>query len=88
MGSLERLNGPGVKQLHVSARAAGVIENHCGVYAGGHDYARWRGALIDGLRLLPRHFTCQESHPMYGRQYHNKCLSHGAIFSEFLFSAL
>ncbi|EHA4070455.1 esterase family protein [Salmonella enterica] len=53
VGSLEGSTVPQVKQLHEKLRAAGV-ESHYSVYAGGHDYAWWRGALIDGLRLLPR----------------------------------
>ncbi|EHT1361624.1 esterase family protein [Salmonella enterica] len=53
VGSLEGSTDPQVKQLHEKLRAAGV-ESHCCVYTGGHDYAWWRGALIDGLRLLPR----------------------------------
>ncbi|EBA1679946.1 esterase family protein, partial [Salmonella enterica] len=53
VGSLEGSTVPQVKQLHEKLRAAGV-ESHCCVYTGGHDYAWWRGALIDGLRLLPR----------------------------------
>ncbi|SUE89993.1 enterochelin esterase [Salmonella enterica] len=53
VGSLEGSTVPQVKQLHEKLRAAGV-ESHCNVYTGGHDYAWWRGALIDGLRLLPR----------------------------------
>lgn len=52
-GIAGRFDGPQVKQLHEKLRAAGV-ESHCSVYTGGHDYAWWRGALIDGLRLLPR----------------------------------
>ncbi|EBJ0775102.1 esterase family protein [Salmonella enterica] len=53
VGSLEGSTVPQVKQLHEKLRATGV-ESHCSVYTGGHDYAWWRGALIDGLRLLPR----------------------------------
>ncbi|EAM7072540.1 esterase family protein [Salmonella enterica] len=53
VGSLEGSTVPQVKQLHENLRAAGV-ESHCDVYTGGHDYAWWRGALIDGLSLLPR----------------------------------
>lgn len=53
VGSLEGSTVPQVKQLHEKLRAAGV-ESHCSVYTGGHDYTWWRGALIDGLRLLPR----------------------------------
>ncbi|EEO4247768.1 esterase family protein [Salmonella enterica] len=53
VGSLEGSTVPQVKQLHEKLRAAGV-ESHYSVYTGGHDYAWWRGALIDGLRLLPR----------------------------------
>lgn len=52
VGSLEGSTVPQVKQLHEKLRAAGV-ESHYSVYTGGHDYAWWRGALIDGLRLLP-----------------------------------
>lgn len=53
VGSLEGSTVPQVKQLHEKLRAAGV-ESHYSVYTGGHDYAWWRGALIDGLPLLPR----------------------------------
>ncbi|EEI0081954.1 esterase family protein [Salmonella enterica] len=53
VGSLEGSTVPQVKQLQEKLRAAGV-ESHYSVYTGGHDYAWWRGALIDGLRLLPR----------------------------------
>ncbi|ECG7508389.1 esterase family protein [Salmonella enterica] len=53
VGSLEGSTVPQVKQLHEKLRSAGV-ESHYSVYTGGHDYAWWRGALIDGLRLLPR----------------------------------
>ncbi|VEA59844.1 enterochelin esterase [Salmonella enterica subsp. salamae] len=53
VGSLEGSTVPQVKQLHEKLRAAGV-ESHYSVYTGGHDYAWWRGALIDGLCLLPR----------------------------------
>ncbi|EAO7483013.1 esterase family protein [Salmonella enterica subsp. diarizonae] len=53
VGSLEGSTVPQVKQLHEKLRAAGV-ESHCSVYTGGHDYAWWRGALIDGLHLLLR----------------------------------
>ncbi|EDN2203281.1 enterochelin esterase [Salmonella enterica] len=53
VGSLEGSTVPQVKQLYEKLRAAGV-ESHYSVYTGGHDYAWWRGALIDGLRLLPR----------------------------------
>ncbi|EBB2968858.1 esterase family protein [Salmonella enterica] len=53
VGSLEGSTVPQVKQLHEKLRAAGV-ESHYSVYTGGHDYAWWRGALLDGLRLLPR----------------------------------
>ncbi|EMS7768487.1 esterase family protein [Salmonella enterica] len=53
VGSLEGSTVPQVKQLHEKLRASGV-ESHCDVYTGGHDYAWWRGALIDGLSLLPR----------------------------------
>ncbi|EAP3459746.1 esterase family protein [Salmonella enterica] len=53
VGSLEGSTVPQVKQLHEKLRAAGV-ESHYSVYTGGHDYAWWRGALIDGLRLLSR----------------------------------
>ncbi|EIC4367556.1 esterase family protein [Salmonella enterica] len=53
VGSLEGSTVPQVKQLHEKLRGAGV-ESHCSVYTGGHDYAWWRGALIDGLHLLLR----------------------------------
>ncbi|HCM1918996.1 TPA: esterase family protein [Salmonella enterica subsp. salamae serovar 28:r:e,n,z15] len=51
VGSLEGSTVPQVQQLHEQLLAAGV-ESHCSVYTGGHDYAWWRGALIDGLSLL------------------------------------
>ncbi|HHU7323457.1 TPA: alpha/beta hydrolase-fold protein, partial [Escherichia coli] len=40
-----------VQQLHQRLITAGV-ESHCAIYTGGHDYAWWRGALIDGIGLL------------------------------------
>ncbi|MDX7500830.1 hypothetical protein SJ359_26830, partial [Raoultella ornithinolytica] len=37
-----------VQQLHQSLLAAG-LKSALSVYTGGHDYAWWRGAIIDGL---------------------------------------
>ncbi|NUU67307.1 esterase family protein [Enterobacteriaceae bacterium BIT-l23] len=51
VGSLEGSTVPHVRQLHQRLCAAGV-ESHCVVYTGGHDYAWWRGALIDGIAWL------------------------------------
>lgn len=51
VGSLEGTTVPHVRQLHQRLCAAGVA-SQCAVYTGGHDYAWWRGALIDGLALL------------------------------------
>ncbi|EDV8900918.1 esterase family protein [Salmonella enterica] len=51
VGSLEGSTVPHVQQLHQRLLTAGV-DSHCAVYTGGHDYAWWRGALIDGLGLL------------------------------------
>lgn len=51
VGSLEGSTVPQVQLLHEKLLTAGV-ESHCSVYTGGHDYAWWRGALIDGLSLL------------------------------------
>jgi len=48
IGSLEGTMVPHVHQLHQRLIAAGV-ESTLRVYTGGHDYAWWRGALIDGL---------------------------------------
>ncbi len=44
-------------------------------------------ALIEQLRLLPDKTTFAKgiTHPMYGRQYHNRTLSHGAILVSFIF---
>lgn len=51
VGSLEGSTVPHVQQLHQRLLDAGV-DSHCAIYTGGHDYAWWRGALIDGLGLL------------------------------------
>ncbi|WEF28827.1 alpha/beta hydrolase-fold protein [Klebsiella aerogenes] len=51
VGSLEGSTVPHVERLHQQLLAAGV-ESHCAIYTGGHDYAWWRGALLDGLGLL------------------------------------
>ncbi|MGE0971010.1 alpha/beta hydrolase-fold protein [Klebsiella sp. WOUb02] len=51
VGSLEGSTVPHVQQLHQRLLAAGV-DSRCAIYTGGHDYAWWRGALIDGLALL------------------------------------
>ncbi|MFW8395392.1 hypothetical protein, partial [Klebsiella pneumoniae] len=37
-----------VQQLHQSLLASG-LKSKLSVYTGGHDYAWWRGAIIDGL---------------------------------------
>ena len=50
-GIAGRFDVPHVQQLHQRLITAGV-ENHCAIYTGGHDYAWWRGALIDGIGLL------------------------------------
>ncbi|MEW5164060.1 alpha/beta hydrolase-fold protein [Klebsiella aerogenes] len=51
VGSLEGSTVPHVQQLHQQLQASGV-DSHCAIYTGGHDYAWWRGALLDGLGLL------------------------------------
>ncbi|MEL5565937.1 alpha/beta hydrolase-fold protein [Serratia ureilytica] len=51
VGSLEGSTVSQVQLLHQQLLAAGV-ESHCCIYTGGHDYAWWRGALIDGLSML------------------------------------
>lgn len=51
VGSLEGSTVSHVQQLHQRLLTAGV-DSHCAIYTGGHDYAWWRGALIDGLGLL------------------------------------
>lgn len=51
VGSLEGSTVPHVQRLHQQLLTAGV-DSHCAMYTGGHDYAWWRGALIDGLGLL------------------------------------
>jgi enterochelin esterase-like enzyme len=51
VGSLEGSTVPHLEQLHQRLRAAG-IDSHLSVYTGGHDFAWWRGALIDGLSAL------------------------------------
>ncbi|EMZ8854713.1 esterase family protein [Salmonella enterica] len=48
VGSLEGATVPHVQQLHHSLLAAG-LKSELSVYTGGHDYAWWRGAIIDGL---------------------------------------
>ncbi|PJR64095.1 alpha/beta hydrolase-fold protein [Raoultella sp. T31] len=48
VGSLEGATVPHVQQLHQSLLAAG-LKSEVSVYTGGHDYAWWRGAIIDGL---------------------------------------
>ena len=51
IGTLEGAMVPHVEALHRRLRDAGVnsVLTH---YTGGHDYAWWRGALIDGLAAL------------------------------------
>ncbi len=51
VGSLEGSTVLHVQQLHQRLLNAGV-DSHYAIYTGGHDYAWWRGALIDGLGLL------------------------------------
>ena len=48
IGSLEGATVPHVQQLHQSLLAAG-LKSRLSVYTGGHDYAWWRGAILDGL---------------------------------------
>ncbi|WP_312229132.1 alpha/beta hydrolase-fold protein [Pseudescherichia sp.] len=48
VGSLEGATVAHVEQLHMRLVAAGV-ESEMSIYTGGHDYAWWRGALIEGL---------------------------------------
>lgn len=51
VGSLEGAMVPHVQHLHQRLSAAGV-KSDLSIYTGGHDYAWWRGALIDGLTGL------------------------------------
>lgn len=51
VGALEGAMVPHVEQLHQRLCAAGV-ESQLAIYTGGHDYAWWRGALIDGLATM------------------------------------
>ncbi|MEB7886984.1 alpha/beta hydrolase-fold protein [Serratia fonticola] len=51
VGSLEGVTVPHVQQLHQRLLATGV-KSDLSIYTGGHDYAWWRGALIDGLTEL------------------------------------
>lgn len=51
VGSLEGFTVPHLEQLHQRLLAAGV-DSHLSVYTGGHDFAWWRGAIIDGLAAL------------------------------------
>ncbi|MCT4717364.1 alpha/beta hydrolase-fold protein [Enterobacteriaceae bacterium H18W14] len=48
VGSLEGATVPHLHQLHQSLLATGV-KSELSIYTGGHDYAWWRGAIIDGL---------------------------------------
>ena len=48
VGSLEGTTVSHVQRLHHSLIAAG-LESNLTVYTGGHDYAWWRGAIIDEL---------------------------------------
>jgi len=48
IGSLEGATVPHVQHLHQSLLAAGW-KSELSVYTGGHDYAWWRGAIIDEL---------------------------------------
>lgn len=51
VGSLEGATVSHVQQLHQGLLASGV-ESVLSIYSGGHDYAWWRGALLDGLATL------------------------------------
>lgn len=51
VGSLEGATVTHVHQLHQSLLATG-LKSELSVYTGGHDYAWWRGAIIDGLTDL------------------------------------
>ncbi|NDL61609.1 alpha/beta hydrolase-fold protein [Acerihabitans arboris] len=51
VGALEGAMVPHVQQLHQRLLAAGV-DSDLTIYTGGHDFAWWRGALIDGLTVL------------------------------------
>lgn len=51
VGALEGATVSHVEQLHRRLIAAGV-ESEIAIYTGGHDYAWWRGALIDGLARI------------------------------------
>ncbi|ENJ1899667.1 enterochelin esterase, partial [Escherichia coli] len=48
VGSLEGTTVSHVQRLHHSLIAAG-LESNLTVYTGSHDYAWWRGAIIDEL---------------------------------------
>lgn len=48
VGALEGATVSHVEQLHQRLIGAGV-ESEMTIYTGGHDYAWWRGALMDGL---------------------------------------
>ncbi|PWW11785.1 alpha/beta hydrolase-fold protein [Mangrovibacter plantisponsor] len=55
VGSLEGATVPHVEDLHHRLLVAGA-DSTLAVYTGGHDFAWWRVALIDGLAaLLPQH---------------------------------
>lgn len=51
VGSLEGSTVHHVQQLHQRLLTAGV-DSDLTIYTGGHDFAWWRGALIDGLSML------------------------------------
>lgn len=51
VGTLEGATVPHVQRLHQRLLAAGVA-SQLTLYTGGHDFAWWRGALIDGLAAL------------------------------------
>jgi enterochelin esterase-like enzyme len=51
VGSLEGVMVPHVRRLHERLVATGA-ESELVIYTGGHDFAWWRGALIDGLASL------------------------------------
>ncbi|MBV4367251.1 alpha/beta hydrolase-fold protein [Erwinia phyllosphaerae] len=51
VGTLEGATVPHVQALHKALTTVGV-ESQLALYTGGHDYAWWRGAIIDGLAEL------------------------------------
>lgn len=51
VGSLEGATVPHIQTLHKKLMAVNV-KSELMIYTGGHDYAWWRGALIEGLSRL------------------------------------